>query len=140
VVEEHEYANGAQTALSSKREEEPDHNRRRKSRTRQSEREQRPPPVRTGGERYPEEVRIEARQHERPTLLLDVRDRNLVLVRDLDERAGRLQLRDAVLDLLTERRGVGLAEVDPERVLRREREADGDLAGMLLRLVGERGV
>src|SRR5207237_8820723 len=134
VVEEHERANRAEAALSPEREEEADHNRRAERRARQPEREQRSPPVRTGGERYPEDVRVEARKHELATVLLDVRDRNLVLVRDLDERAVGLQLRHTVLDLRAERRRVSLAVVDPERVLRRECEADRDLVGMLLRL------
>src|SRR6059058_4428874 len=72
--------------------------------------------------------------------LLDVGRRDLVLRRQLRQRAGNPQLLDAVADLHSERARVGLPVVDPEGVGRTEREADRDLAGVRLRLEGERRV
>src|SRR5262245_30947871 len=67
--------------------------------------------------------------------LTDVAGRDLVLPSESSERAVRLELCDARLDLGAD--WIALAVVDPEGVLLRERVRDGDLAWMSLGLEGE---
>src|SRR3954470_16689187 len=83
-------------------------------------------------------MRVEAREHEHATVLLDVADRDLVLRGERLQHTGRAEPADAVGDLLTEH--VALPEVDAERVASGERESDRDLARMLARLERERRV
>src|SRR5439155_25288443 len=104
-----------QPAQRTQGDEEPDHDRGRERDDRQLERGQRSPPVRTGGERRPEEVGVEAREHELQVVLADVAGWYLVLRSVSSGRAVRLQLRDARLELCTER--IALAVVDAEGVL-----------------------
>src|SRR3569833_4492943 len=86
-----------------------------------------------GGERYPEDVRIEAGEQ-----LLHVAGRDVVLRRELDERAVRLQRLERRRELRPDR--VALAVVDAEPVRLREEVADGDLPGMRAHRGGGRGV
>src|SRR5262249_35825199 len=65
AVEADEPTDRAEGAAAPEREEEADYARRRERDERQLDGEKRSPPVRLGGERFPEDVRVEARDHRR---------------------------------------------------------------------------